>query len=326
MEAWDFLVAGGADDHVGKGEARRQVETERLALLMDRSDGTAIDRQQVRELAAEKLLRLALEIVGELLRNVGQGAFRVSLPEPAAAGIFKLVDKVERLARLGPQRGGRLPLLGTDLAAPPGPHRDPLQHHRLRGGHQPLLHRLPCAQREHRRDRARDRPRAGCRARRMDRGARAPAQSAGVERSEHQPERDVRVDVLLQRDVVDVLRQVARDRVLLVALDVALVDEDARAGRASKRRSAIAIRRRRPTSGSRTGTAASGQSSGRRRRRLRPRATTSSRGPRCRRTTPATGLPCPPAPSSRSCPRASTSRAWRRWATPLSRYPPPVWC
>ena len=62
--------------------------------------GVGVDRQQVGELAAEQLFRLALEIVGELLRDVGQGAERIGFPEPAAAAVFELVDEMQRLARL----------------------------------------------------------------------------------------------------------------------------------------------------------------------------------------------------------------------------------
>ena len=53
----DVLVAGGADDHVGEREARRQVEAERLALLA-RPSAAVVDRQQIGELAAEQLLGL----------------------------------------------------------------------------------------------------------------------------------------------------------------------------------------------------------------------------------------------------------------------------
>ena len=65
------LLAGRANDHVGEGEARRQVEAQRLALF-HRVRDVVVDRQQIGELAAEQLLGLALEILGELLRNVGQ--------------------------------------------------------------------------------------------------------------------------------------------------------------------------------------------------------------------------------------------------------------
>ena len=60
-----------------------------------------VDRQQVGELAAEQLFGLALEIVGKLLRHIGQGAEVVGFPEPAAPAVLELVDEVQRLARLG---------------------------------------------------------------------------------------------------------------------------------------------------------------------------------------------------------------------------------
>ncbi len=66
-----------------------------------------IDRQQVGELAAEQFLGIAFEIVGKLLRDVGERAEVVGFPEPAAAAVFELVDELERLARLRlePQAG-----------------------------------------------------------------------------------------------------------------------------------------------------------------------------------------------------------------------------
>ena len=97
-DQWTSSLAGRAHDDVGEGEARRQVEAERLALL--ERVRRLVDRQQVGELAAEQRLGLALEIVGELLRDVGQGAERVGFPEPAAAAVLELVDEVERLLRL----------------------------------------------------------------------------------------------------------------------------------------------------------------------------------------------------------------------------------
>ena len=67
------------------------------------ADRAGVDRQQVGERPAEQLLRLALEIVGELLRDVGQGAFRIGFPEPAAAAVLELGDEGQRLVRLGVQ-------------------------------------------------------------------------------------------------------------------------------------------------------------------------------------------------------------------------------
>ena len=95
----DVLLARRPDDDVGEGEAGGQVEAERLALLDD-SASIGVDRQQIGELAAEQLLGLALEVVGELLRNVGQSAERIGFPEPAAAAVLELVDEMLRLARL----------------------------------------------------------------------------------------------------------------------------------------------------------------------------------------------------------------------------------
>ena len=100
----DVLLARRADDHVGEGEARGQVEAERLALL--ERFRAVVDRKQIGELAAEQRFGLALEIVGELPRHVGQGAERVGFPEPAAAAVLELVDEVERLLRLPFERRG----------------------------------------------------------------------------------------------------------------------------------------------------------------------------------------------------------------------------
>ena len=94
----DVVIGRGADDHVGEGEARRQVEAQR-AFLADRAVGAGVDRQQGGELAAEQGFRIGLEIVGQLLRDVGQGAQAVGFPEPAAAAIFELVDEMQRLVR-----------------------------------------------------------------------------------------------------------------------------------------------------------------------------------------------------------------------------------
>ena len=98
-DQWMSSSLAGADDHVAEREARRQVEAER-AFLAKAVGEPDVDRQQVGELAAEKLLGLAVEVVGELLRNVGQGAEVVGFPEPAAAAVLELVDEVKRLARL----------------------------------------------------------------------------------------------------------------------------------------------------------------------------------------------------------------------------------
>ncbi len=87
-DQWTSCVARRADDHVGEREAGGQMEAERLALLRRRRRA-GVDRQQVGELAAEQRLGLALEIVGELLRDIGQGAERVGFPEPAAARCFR---------------------------------------------------------------------------------------------------------------------------------------------------------------------------------------------------------------------------------------------
>ena len=73
-----------------------------------------VDRQQVGELAAEQGLGLALEIVGELPRDIGQGAEGVGFPEPAAAAVLELVDEIQRLLRLPFDREARAPR-GDDL-------------------------------------------------------------------------------------------------------------------------------------------------------------------------------------------------------------------
>ena len=66
----NILFARRAHHHVGEGEARRQMEAESLALL-DHIGGVSIDRKQIRELAAEQLAGLALEVFGKLPRHVG---------------------------------------------------------------------------------------------------------------------------------------------------------------------------------------------------------------------------------------------------------------
>src|SRR5512139_1752459 len=62
--------------------------------------GTGIDGEEVGELAAEQLFRIAFEVVCELLRHVREGAEVVGLPEPAPAAVFELVDELKRLSRL----------------------------------------------------------------------------------------------------------------------------------------------------------------------------------------------------------------------------------
>ena len=95
----DVLLARRAHHDVGEGEAGRQMEAERLALLHD-IGGVRIDGKEVRELAAEQFARLALEVFGKLPRYIGQGPERIGFPEPAASAVFELVDEIERLLRL----------------------------------------------------------------------------------------------------------------------------------------------------------------------------------------------------------------------------------
>ena len=96
----DVLLACRADDDVGEGEARRKMEAERLALL-ERSRTCRVDRQQIGELAAEQLFGLALEIVGELPRDVGQGARANRFPRTSRGRCFRTRRRnAERLARL----------------------------------------------------------------------------------------------------------------------------------------------------------------------------------------------------------------------------------
>ena len=97
----NVLVARRPDDDVGERESRREVKAQRLALFMDRADRAGVDRQQIGELPAEQRLRFALEIVGELLRDVGQGAFGVGFPEPAAAAVLEFGNEGQRLVRFG---------------------------------------------------------------------------------------------------------------------------------------------------------------------------------------------------------------------------------
>ena len=93
----DVLVGGGPDDDVGEGEAGRQVEAQRLVLFAAIALA-GVDGEQIGELAAEQFLAAAIEIVGQLVRHVGQGAEVVGFPEPAAAGSFEFIDEVKRLA------------------------------------------------------------------------------------------------------------------------------------------------------------------------------------------------------------------------------------
>ena len=76
------------------------MEAERLAFL-DHIGSVGIDRKKIRELAAEQLAGLALEVFGKLPRHVGQGSERIGLPEPAAPAVFELVDEPKRLASGG---------------------------------------------------------------------------------------------------------------------------------------------------------------------------------------------------------------------------------
>src|SRR5439155_22791762 len=92
----DVLLARRAHDHVREGEARRQMEAERLALF-DGIGDVGIDRKEVGELSAEQLARVALEIFRKLPRDIGQSPERVGFPEPSAAAVLELVDEIERL-------------------------------------------------------------------------------------------------------------------------------------------------------------------------------------------------------------------------------------
>src|SRR5207248_3206201 len=95
----DVLLARRAHDHVGEGEAGRQMEAERLALF-DGIGDVGIDRKEVGELSAEQLARVALEIFRELPRDIGQSPERIGFPEPSAAAVPEFIDTMERLLRL----------------------------------------------------------------------------------------------------------------------------------------------------------------------------------------------------------------------------------
>ena len=86
-----------------------------------------IDRQKVGELPAEQGSRLAMEIVGELARHVGQGAERVGLPEPPATAVLEFVDEVQRLLCLPfdgePGSPGKERVLGDEDAVDDHQHR-----------------------------------------------------------------------------------------------------------------------------------------------------------------------------------------------------------
>ena len=56
--------------------------------------------QKIGELTPEQRLRLALEIIGELARDVRQGSKGIRLPEPASAAVFKLIDEIQCFFRL----------------------------------------------------------------------------------------------------------------------------------------------------------------------------------------------------------------------------------
>ena len=94
----DVLGAGGADDDVAERKACRQVKTEGALFAHDIAD-IAVDRQQVGELAPEQRFGIGVEVVGELLRDVGQGALVIGFPEPAATAVFELVDEMQGFAR-----------------------------------------------------------------------------------------------------------------------------------------------------------------------------------------------------------------------------------
>src|SRR5437868_12190822 len=94
----DVLLACRAHDHVREREPGGKVETERLSFFD--ALGAVVDGDEVGELAPQQGLRLAVEVFGKLARDIGQGSKSVRLPEPAAAGVFEFVDKIERLLRL----------------------------------------------------------------------------------------------------------------------------------------------------------------------------------------------------------------------------------
>ena len=89
-------------------EKGKRADRWKPSVLRSSSDSDAwFDRQQVRELAAQQLFGLALEIVGELARDVGQGSERIGLPEPAAAAVLEFVDEIQCLLGLRFERQAR---------------------------------------------------------------------------------------------------------------------------------------------------------------------------------------------------------------------------
>ena len=122
----NILVACRADHHVGEREARRQMEAKRPLLAHRPLAGADPDRQQVGELAPEHPRGRAFEIVGQLLRDIGQRPLRIGLPEPAAPAILELGDEAKRLLRVGVE---------LQPAPCPGDHR-PRARHRISDDHQ----------------------------------------------------------------------------------------------------------------------------------------------------------------------------------------------
>src|SRR6476469_2728456 len=76
------------------------METECLTFL-DHVRGVGVDGQQVGKLPANEFIGLTAEIIGQLLRYVGQLAEIIRFPKPAPPAAFELIDEMLCLAGVG---------------------------------------------------------------------------------------------------------------------------------------------------------------------------------------------------------------------------------
>src|SRR5258708_17919916 len=93
-----ILLACRPNDDVRKGETYGEVEATGLAFL-HRIRRRGFDGEKIGELTSEQIDGLALEIVRQLSRHIGQSALGVGFPNPPAATVLKFINEVKRLAR-----------------------------------------------------------------------------------------------------------------------------------------------------------------------------------------------------------------------------------
>src|SRR5205085_4090897 len=89
----DVVLPAGADGDVGEGEAGGEVEAEVAGPIV------LLRLEEVGERGAGKRCRGRSEMAGERVRDIGQVAIGIGLPEPAAAALLELGDEAAGLVR-----------------------------------------------------------------------------------------------------------------------------------------------------------------------------------------------------------------------------------